>query len=89
MASTTNLTLPQYYGYKEVLDAYGGEIPFTEAWVQGTIPFPVRVVVLDTMPPRHLEVLLLARMCRQLDALAQLLQAGEVTVFETPQRVLP
>lgn len=82
----TTADLPRFFAYRDVLEILfdGSEAAFADAWVHGTLSAPVRAACLESMSPRYLEVLLLARMNRQLDALAALLQQGDLTVFEDP-----
>lgn len=60
-----------FYSYKEVVDAvFSGDIAtFTDAYCSGALPIVVRHACEDTLPLERLQVLLLMRVSRQLQAL--------------------
>lgn len=61
-------TLPKYYSYRDVLElVFAGDLDgFTDAVCDGTLSPMVIAAVLDTAPPRTLEILLLRRIVRLL-----------------------
>ena len=65
--------LPRFYSFKDVLaEVFGGdEDRFIDAWCDGSLPRATRDAVLDTMPPRLIEVYLLRRIVRLLQPPAE------------------
>lgn len=55
-------SLPQFYGWREVLALFPDEEAFLDAYCDGTLPLVTRQVVRDTCPERTLECLLLRRL---------------------------
>lgn len=87
---TALAALPRYFLWRDVLALFeGDEAAFTDAWVAGTLPPPVRQVCLEQMPNGLLHLLLLARMCRTLDHLLVVLEGDAAPPAAAPPAPRP